>query len=162
MRIAAAMRKLTDNFRDLIAALTRKEREVLELIAVGKSVKAMAAQLELSIRAIEQRRQGLMVKLRLDSPLELMRFSVNAQRIFRAASANGGSAAASRRTAETASQFGNGREHTAIGAHSHNGSLRSAPPEAILQARNGRPCHVANGEGEAFADAVSKLVRRSR
>jgi two-component system, LuxR family, response regulator FixJ len=69
-------------FRELIAALTRKEREVLQLIAQGKSVKAMAAQLELTIRAIEQRRQSLMRKLRLDSPVALMRFSLTAQRLF--------------------------------------------------------------------------------
>ncbi|HEV2970676.1 MAG TPA: response regulator [Pirellulales bacterium] len=66
----------------LVAALTKKEREVLKLIAQGKSVKSMAAQLELTIRAIEQRRQSLMRKLRLDSPVALMRFSITAQRLF--------------------------------------------------------------------------------
>jgi two-component system response regulator FixJ len=140
--------------QDLIAALTRKEREVLELIAVGKSVKAMAAQLELSVRAIEQRRQGLMAKLRLGSALELMRFSVNAQRVFRPAAENGDSA--------TVARSGNGHERTAVGALSRYGSPNSAPPNAVDQARNGHLCHAANGEGEAFADAVAKLVRQPR
>ena len=61
---------------DLTAALTRKERQVLELIGQGRSSKAMAAELELSVRAIELRRNGLMKKLGLHSSLELMRFAV--------------------------------------------------------------------------------------
>jgi FixJ family two-component response regulator len=69
-----------EQIHDRVAALSRKEREVLELIARGKSVKAMAAELELSVRAIEQRRRSLMEKLHLKSPLELMRFSVTMQR----------------------------------------------------------------------------------
>jgi FixJ family two-component response regulator len=143
-----------EQLQDHIAALTRKEREVLELIAIGKSVKAMAAQLELSVRAIEQRRHGLMAKLHLDSPLELMRFSVNAHRVFPVAAANGESA--------TSAQSCNCHERTAVGALGHSGSPNSAPPDAVHQARNGRLCPAANGNGEAFADAVSKLVRRPR
>jgi FixJ family two-component response regulator len=66
--------------RDLTAALTAKERQVLELIGRGKSIKAIAAELELSVRAIELRRHSLMNKLRAASSLELMRFSVMLQR----------------------------------------------------------------------------------
>jgi two-component system, LuxR family, response regulator FixJ len=66
--------------KDLTDALTRKERQVLELIAAGKSVKAIAAALELSVRAVELRRKSLMKKLEVRSTLELMRFSVLANR----------------------------------------------------------------------------------
>jgi two-component system, LuxR family, response regulator FixJ len=62
--------------KSLTDSLSRKERQVLELVAAGKSVKSIAAELELSVRAVELRRNGLMKKLELDSPLELMRFSV--------------------------------------------------------------------------------------
>jgi two-component system, LuxR family, response regulator FixJ len=64
----------------LVTALSPKERVVLELIARGKSVKAMAAELELSVRAIEQRRHSLMEKIHVKSPLELVRFSLTVQR----------------------------------------------------------------------------------
>ncbi len=62
--------------RELVARLTRKEREVLELVGLGRSVKSIAAQLDLTVRAVEQRRRGLMEKLSLHSPLELLRFSM--------------------------------------------------------------------------------------
>jgi FixJ family two-component response regulator len=62
--------------RERVAALTRKERQVVQLIAEGKSVKAMATRLGLSVRAVELRRRSLMEKLDLHTPLELMRFSI--------------------------------------------------------------------------------------
>lgn len=62
--------------KNLTDALTRKESQVLELIAAGQSVKAIAAALELSVRAVELRRKSLMKKLEVRSTLELMRFSV--------------------------------------------------------------------------------------
>jgi two-component system response regulator FixJ len=65
---------------DLTASLTSKERQVLELIGRGKSIKAIAAELQLSVRAIELRRQSLMNKLGAASSSELMRFSVMVQR----------------------------------------------------------------------------------
>jgi FixJ family two-component response regulator len=66
--------------RNRTDVLTRKERQVLELIAAGKSAKAIAGELELSVRAVELRRNSLMKKLEVDSPLELMRFAVIARR----------------------------------------------------------------------------------
>jgi FixJ family two-component response regulator len=65
-----------------VAGLTRKERQVLQLVGEGKSVKAMAPELGVCVRAIELRRRSLMAKLQLESPLELMRFSVGARQIF--------------------------------------------------------------------------------
>lgn len=66
--------------RSLTESLTTKEREVLELISRGKSIKAIAAELDLSVRAIELRRNSLMKKLEAESSCELMRFSVMMQR----------------------------------------------------------------------------------
>ncbi len=63
-----------------VNALMRKERQVLELIAAGKSAKAIATRLALSLRAVELRRDSLMKKLDVDSPLELIRFAVIARR----------------------------------------------------------------------------------
>ncbi len=79
-RVRRQARHQQAELNDLTAALTRKERQVLELIGRGRSSKAMAAELELSVRAIELRRNGLMKKLGLHSSLELMRFAVVAQK----------------------------------------------------------------------------------
>ncbi len=88
-RVRRQARHQQATLHDLTAALTRKQRQVLELIGQGRSSKAMAAELELSVRAIELRRNGLMKKLGLDSSLELMRFAVIALK----ESANGSSEA---------------------------------------------------------------------
>jgi FixJ family two-component response regulator len=64
------------NLNTLTATLTRRERETLDLIAKGRSCKAMASELGLSVRAIELRRNGLMRKLGIRSSLDLMRFAV--------------------------------------------------------------------------------------
>jgi two-component system response regulator TtrR len=64
------------NLNKLTATLSRKDRETLDLIAKGRSCKAMASELELSVRAVELRRNSLMKKLGIRSPLDLMRFAV--------------------------------------------------------------------------------------
>lgn len=55
--------------------LTFKEREVLDLIAAGKTNKQIAAQLHLSLRAVEDRRARLMKKLQARTVAELVLFS---------------------------------------------------------------------------------------
>ena len=65
-----------------VASLTAKEHQVLELIGRGKSVKAIAHELGLSLRAIELRRSSLMKKLGVLSSMELMRFAVTVHREF--------------------------------------------------------------------------------
>jgi FixJ family two-component response regulator len=55
-----------------LALLTPKEREVLELLAAGKTNKAIAAGLGLSVRAVEDRRARLMKKVQVGSVAELV------------------------------------------------------------------------------------------
>ncbi len=62
--------------RDAIATLTRKERQLLGLLATASSTKAMSAELSIGARAVELRRRGVMEKLGVDSSLELMRFAL--------------------------------------------------------------------------------------
>jgi two-component system response regulator TtrR len=69
-------RDQTIKLRGLASTLTSKELQVLELIAAGKSAKAMACDLKLSVRAVELRRNSLMSKLDVHTSLELMRFAV--------------------------------------------------------------------------------------
>jgi len=56
-----------------LSLLTPKEREVLELVATGKTNKEMAESLELSVRAVEDRRARLMRKVGATSVAELVR-----------------------------------------------------------------------------------------
>jgi FixJ family two-component response regulator len=56
-----------------LAALTAKEREVLELVATGKTNREMADELGLSLRAVEDRRARLMRKVGAKSVVELVR-----------------------------------------------------------------------------------------
>ncbi len=58
--------------RERLAGLTVKEREVMQLIATGKTNKEMAEQLGLSLRAIEDRRRRVYRKLDVSSLSQLM------------------------------------------------------------------------------------------
>ena len=63
---------LRDQARDRLAALTSREREVLDLIARGQTNKQIAAQLHLTLRAIEDRRARLMRRVGATSLAELL------------------------------------------------------------------------------------------
>ena len=63
---------LRDQARDRLAALTSREREVLDLIVRGQTHKQIAAQLHLTLRAIEDRRARLMRRVGATSLAELL------------------------------------------------------------------------------------------
>ena len=67
-----AARQQTADADARLAALTAKEREVLELIAAGKTNREMADLLGLSLRAVEDRRSRLMKKVNAGSVAELV------------------------------------------------------------------------------------------
>ena len=80
-----------------IAMLTAKERQLLGLIANGRSIKAIASELNICARAAELRRRGIMDKLGLKSSFELLRYAMLAWQecndindIFEAAKSNTG------------------------------------------------------------------------
>jgi FixJ family two-component response regulator len=62
--------------KELIARLTRKERQLVRLVASAKSTKAIAAELSICSRAVELRRRGVMDKLGMTSAPELLRFAI--------------------------------------------------------------------------------------
>jgi len=62
--------------RESIALLTRKERQLVSLVASAKSTKAIATELKICSRAVELRRRAVMKKLGLKSSLELLKFAV--------------------------------------------------------------------------------------
>jgi len=56
--------------------LSAREREVLQLIAEGKSTKRIAFELEVSVKTIETHRQNIMKKLDVHSVAELTKYAV--------------------------------------------------------------------------------------
>jgi DNA-binding NarL/FixJ family response regulator len=62
-----------------IKALTRREREVLQLLAEGKSNKEIGAALGVSVKTAETHRARLMAKLGVHSIAELVRYAVRNQ-----------------------------------------------------------------------------------
>ena len=71
-----ARRAAQDEFRTRFESLTGKEREVLEMIRDGRPNKEIATRLEITPRAVELRRAGVMKKLGVGSLLELLRLTI--------------------------------------------------------------------------------------
>lgn len=56
--------------------LTAKEREVLQLIAEGKTTKKIALELKISTKAVEWRRSKVMQKLNIQNVVELIKYAI--------------------------------------------------------------------------------------
>lgn len=68
---------LSDNsLQSGIQVLSGREREVLQLIAEGKSTKETAATLNISIKTVETRRKGIMDKLEIRNTADLVKFAI--------------------------------------------------------------------------------------
>jgi len=65
-------RQLEDN----LARLTDREREVLQLIAEGRTNKEIAKRLALSVNTVETHRKHIMEKLDLHNTAEIVRFAI--------------------------------------------------------------------------------------
>jgi len=59
-----------------LSVLTEREREVLQLLAEGKSTKQIALQLHVSGKTIESNRRNIMDKLDINSVAELTKFAI--------------------------------------------------------------------------------------
>ena len=64
-----------------LATLTEKEQLVLAMIAEGMTKRAMAADLGVSLRAIEYYRAQLVKKLKTSTPAGLLRFLVSIEKV---------------------------------------------------------------------------------
>jgi len=58
------------------AALTGREREIIQLLAEGRSNKQVAALLEISIKTVETHRASIMRKLNIESLSDLVLFAI--------------------------------------------------------------------------------------
>lgn len=66
----------SDRVPNIYSLLSVREREVLQLLAEGKSTKQIADHLSLSVKTVETHRQQLMQKLNLHSIAELTKYAV--------------------------------------------------------------------------------------
>ena len=60
----------------MLPALTPREREVVQLLAEGKSTKEVASHLDLSVKTAETHRSNIMRKLKLRSVSELVLYAI--------------------------------------------------------------------------------------
>ena len=58
------------------SVLTAREREVLQLLAEGRSTKEIAASLSVSVKTVETHRQQIMSKLNIHSVAELIKYAI--------------------------------------------------------------------------------------
>jgi len=73
---AEVFRTAKDKDADPLAVLTPRQREILQLLAEGKSAKEIAAGLGLSARTVEFHKYTLMDALGMENSAELIRFAV--------------------------------------------------------------------------------------
>ncbi|HEY3835561.1 MAG TPA: response regulator transcription factor [Bryobacteraceae bacterium] len=59
-----------------VSQITKRETEVLKLLADGKTNKQIASDLEISMRTVETHRASIMQKLQMNSVQELVRYAV--------------------------------------------------------------------------------------
>jgi DNA-binding NarL/FixJ family response regulator len=60
----------------LFGSLTPRQREVLQLVAEGKSAKGIAADLKISVKTVEFHKKHLMQELNLKSSAEMIRYAL--------------------------------------------------------------------------------------
>ena len=76
MVIKDYVHKLSKAEFSVVSILTPREREVLQLLAEGKTTKQIAAILKVSVKTIETYRQKIMDKLNLHSVAELTKYAI--------------------------------------------------------------------------------------
>ena len=79
LRIDKARAEMQARSREIgerMASLTPREREVFQLLALGKANKEVAATLELSLGTVKKHRENLQRKLDCHSPAEIARLAI--------------------------------------------------------------------------------------
>jgi len=59
-----------------LESLTRRQREILQLIAEGRSTKQIALSLDISVKTVETHRRQLMDRLQIHSIAGLVRYAL--------------------------------------------------------------------------------------
>ena len=74
--VLAAMKQGLEQASDPVVALTPRQREVLQLLAEGRSAKEIAASLSISSRTVEFHKYQIMESLKLHTSAELIHFAI--------------------------------------------------------------------------------------
>ena len=75
-QVLQAMRRGPEAANDPVVALTPRQREILQLLAEGRSAKEIAAALDISARTVEFHKYQMMESLGLQSSAELIHFAL--------------------------------------------------------------------------------------
>jgi two-component system, NarL family, response regulator NreC len=70
------VRQMPNDNTSVFAVLTAREREVLQLLAEGKSSRQIASHLHISLKTVETRRQQIMAKLNTDNMADLIKHAI--------------------------------------------------------------------------------------
>ena len=70
------MKQGPELYDDPIGSLTPRQREVLQLVAEGRSAKQIASSLEISARTVEFHKYQMMESLGIHSNAELVHFAI--------------------------------------------------------------------------------------
>jgi DNA-binding NarL/FixJ family response regulator len=70
------IKRISESFEQADAALTSREREVLQLIAEGNNAKNIAYLLKINVKTVDTHRQQIMKKLKLFSIAELTKYAI--------------------------------------------------------------------------------------
>jgi DNA-binding NarL/FixJ family response regulator len=70
------IKRLSPGYRQEKQSLTPRQREVIQLLAEGKSTKQIALHLHVSSKTIESNRRNIMEKLQIQSVAELTKYAV--------------------------------------------------------------------------------------
>jgi DNA-binding NarL/FixJ family response regulator len=70
------VQRLSKQFQPNGPVLSDREREVLQLLAEGKSTKQIALQIHVSAKTVESNRRNIMEKLRINSVAELTKYAI--------------------------------------------------------------------------------------
>ena len=73
---AEVFRSRNDKDPDPAAAMTPRQREILQLLAEGKSAKEIALVLSISARTVEDHKYRLMESLGIENSAELVQFAI--------------------------------------------------------------------------------------
>ena len=74
--LAAELVRTAGQAADPVAAMTPRQREILQLLAEGKSAKEIASALGLSARTVEDHKYRLMESLGIENSAELIHFAI--------------------------------------------------------------------------------------
>jgi DNA-binding NarL/FixJ family response regulator len=74
--LSSYLSKLPDTEGSVFSVLTAREREVLQLMAEGKTTKEIAYSLDLGVKTVEAHRQKIMEKSNIHSIAELTKYAI--------------------------------------------------------------------------------------